>query len=236
MEPDNIFFRTPDTYFYGYEFAEFAAIGAFARLGKYLGNGLCYEAVAMIMLSMKDNQSVKIVHGYATAGNDSRGGHAWVEFRLNGEDWVASPSWFRDVALKKDIYYDEDVGICPEPVWTCSYKKFWNQPVSKKLHELTKKAETSYDILPMLRYYRPDDYSEPRTFGFFTDHESRGLHRFREWMLSGELRNYPASYRMPLTSRIVEEIGIKGLDFPSSEAQTETYELLHAFLNHHELP
>ena len=144
-------------YLNGYEIEKVISQNLPTELSIYAGLGFCYEFSALMMLSLKDNHTSRLVHGFVTApinGKDEHFPHAWVEY---DNDKVID-LYAAHTPIDKDEFYDE---MNVEVKFVSEYEDFWQTRTTGELYSCIQTKDTSY-IWPILTNFRP----HPEPFGF----------------------------------------------------------------------
>ena len=163
-----------DLYFCGIGFLDYLAVNGLFRFQQWLGFGLCSEMSVLSMLLLKHIQTTKLCQGtYYDLDGSKKDFHCWVEFSLEGHEYVADFTW-NNLGLtwiaSKDDEYDPDTIYIRESEdtihlkdggklvvdWSISHDEFWEYELSKQLYEKMQAAKTSYVFNDLVMYAAPE--------------------------------------------------------------------------------
>lgn len=113
----------------------------FYRLGKYLEHGVCYEASALLMLTLKDYRKTRYVLGVAKPKKQAIK-HAWIEMKAYGIWWVLDSTWITSAVPIPKIVYRYHIKTRATRI--LSHKEFFSLELTQELAELIKEPETSF--------------------------------------------------------------------------------------------
>lgn len=144
-------------YYCGLPLSLVAWRGTFGRLAPYIGHGICYEAAALMMIALKDNQTARLVYGLCKSHPEGhRTLHAWVEFRYRGKWYVADACWLSVGMMPRWWYYQDAAnGPMPEPQKIISYQEFWQLKVAEQLYQKLKDPASSNVMIELSLCFRP---------------------------------------------------------------------------------
>ena len=132
------------------------------------------ESAVLFMIALKKIDSAMLVQGKTDGVS-----HAWVEFTYNDERFVADFVWGYPFIMTRELFYYSFLNVTPE--WICSYKDFWDLPLTKSIYNCMQEKETSEGVFEYLsEYHRKkgygfnDVYSEVKEPGFFFPFKKNG--------------------------------------------------------------
>ncbi len=153
-------------YLYGVELTKWldTNLQLMDKVQYYLSDGLCFECTALSMLLLKDCPTAKIIQG-ASWVRGERLRHAWVEFEIDGMEFVSDLSWTIPGISPKRTYVIEYPKR--EVHWVCDYEMFWGLIRSRELYECMQNPESS-NVFDELSSYGLYSENEIGNFGFNT--------------------------------------------------------------------
>lgn len=144
--------RLMQLYFCGHNLSDMLECKFFYRYAQFIGHGLCYETSALMMMTLRNNPTARIVRGNFLYQDKPRA-HLWVEFYSYRHWWVLDPNEPETFITLRSKYYEAKQMTI---VSRCRYLKFWSYPSVRKLYRKLQRPQTSYLFYELSACFRID--------------------------------------------------------------------------------